>query len=181
MTTDRTETTRDPMALQAGDVIVRHPDRPDEAGEWTVTGRPMSGDDEHVSITYEQGDAEGVFVGPYTAISVRAAEMTYRERVMAGLLELVAALADHPDLPVPEYPTLAVFPRGTDAEEREQVDQAAAVLGVVAKETSAAHYIAERPFGPVRYQVIAIAEEHMRRHRAAQSYAGAVEPEEAKA
>lgn len=55
--------TRDPMTLHPGDVITRHPDRP-ETGEWTVIERPAT-DGFNVLIEYSMsGGATGIFVVP---------------------------------------------------------------------------------------------------------------------
>lgn len=64
--------------VNAGDIITRHPDRPDVTGEWTVTGRPRT-DGWHTTITYSMTDGgEGVFVlKPGQQVTVRPA-VTYR-------------------------------------------------------------------------------------------------------
>ena len=107
--TDVTETTRDAMALTAGTVITRHPDRPDETGEWTVTGKPAT-EAGFVSITYTMADgAEGVFVGVYEQFTVRR---TVREQQAITVTALNHALLA--DLPALRWTLSYVYPLQLD-------------------------------------------------------------------
>lgn len=91
------------MALCAGDVIVRHPDHPDRAGEWTVTGRGYY-PPHLVDIDYTTPDGgKGVFaVDPTTPVMVLPREVVARDRYVAGLLILADLLDANPDIPLPD-------------------------------------------------------------------------------
>lgn len=103
-----------------------------------------------------------------------------RQAVIDGLGELAAFLKEHPDVPVHSSVTITFFPRGTDEEERAEVDRVAAILGVTPTVNDRdTHYTAERKFGGVTYQAAAITSDAMRRWDAERSYAGNVEPAEA--
>jgi hypothetical protein len=103
-----------------------------------------------------------------------------RAAFIAGLLDLACFLEAHPDMPVPSYGTsIYVSTHGTDEEDERTVDLAAAVFGVPASwNGTKSHYDASRDFGPVEYQVGSITSTHMARHRAHQSYADVVQPDE---
>ncbi|MFG1818271.1 hypothetical protein ACGFIF_31215 [Kribbella sp. NPDC049174] len=80
-----------------------------------------------------------------------------RARLIRGLFELAAWVADHPDLPLPDV-TAHVPTRhdGWDAE-RTLVDQVAPALEVEPEfDQDGAHYRAERFFGSVRVYCLAI-------------------------
>lgn len=106
-------------------------------------------------------------------------EAEHRQAVIDGLRELADFLTEHPDVPVSGNDWITYYPSGTDEEERAEVDQVAAILGATAGLAgSPDHYVALREFsGGITYKVIAITADHMRRHAAAQTYSGAVEPE----
>jgi hypothetical protein len=103
-----------------------------------------------------------------------------RAAFIEGLVTLACFLEAHPDMPVPSYGTsIYVSTHGTDEEDERTVDQAAAVFGVTASwNGTETHYDASRAFGPVLYQVGSITSAHMARHRAHQSYADVVQPDE---
>jgi hypothetical protein len=85
-----------------------------------------------------------------------------RGRLIRGLFELAAWVADHPDLPLPDV-TAHVPTRhdGWDAE-RTLVDQVAPALEVEPEfDQDGAHYRAERFFGSVRVYCLAIEPEWM--------------------
>jgi hypothetical protein len=73
-----TETIKNPWQVEVGDVILRHPDRPEVTGEWRVIGDPKMAFS-LTNIPYEMPDGgEGVFVlKPVQTVSVRPAT-TYR-------------------------------------------------------------------------------------------------------
>jgi hypothetical protein len=105
-------------------------------------------------------------------------EAERRQAVIDGLRELADFLTEHPDVPVGTW-TLLYHARGTDEEKRAEVDRVAAILGVTAGSPGTPdHYLADREFGGITYEALAITDEHMRRYVAASSYDGAVEPEE---
>lgn len=103
-----------------------------------------------------------------------------RAAFVDGLLALARFLEAHPDMPVPSFGTsIYVSTHGTDEEDERTVDEAAAVFGVTASwNGTSSHYDASRSFGPVEYQVGSITSAHMARHRAHQSYADVVQPDE---
>jgi hypothetical protein len=82
-----------------------------------------------------------------------------RVRLIAGLRDLAEFLDRNPQVPVPRYADLLVFPsRGTDAEMFAEVDAIAEQIGVTASQndTPDRHYIASRYFGPVQYRAVTI-------------------------
>ena len=90
-----------------------------------------------------------------------------RAAYVAWLRELADFVEATPDLPLPDLSSVTYHPRGTDEQERAEVDRIAEVLGVDAQSTAGgAHYTATRRFGPVEYQAVAITAEHMRRYNA---------------
>ena len=103
---------------------------------------------------------------------------THREAVIDGLRALADFLTGHPDMPVPEFPKLVYLPLGTDEEGWAEVDRVAAILGVTpTSKAGGSHYVAARMFGPLQFEVAAVAAEQMRRHEAGATYLGAVQPE----
>ncbi|MGH3377916.1 MAG: hypothetical protein ACRDP6_24600 [Actinoallomurus sp.] len=105
-------------------------------------------------------------------------EAEHRQSVIDGLRQLTDFLTEHPDVPVGNNWDLMYHAWGTDEEKRAEVDRVAALLGVTAgSPNNPDHYEAERAFGGVTYGAFAVTDEHMRRYRAASTYAGSVEPE----
>lgn len=103
-----------------------------------------------------------------------------RQAVIDGLRDLATFLEEHPDVPVPPYSTTTILYHtdGTDEEQRAEVDRVASILDVTptanAEDT---HYKAERSFGPLAYEALAIRAAWMRRFAAANSYYGVVQPD----
>lgn len=90
-----------------------------------------------------------------------------RAAYVAGLRELADVIESTPDLPVPTITSATFHPSGDDAQARAEVDRVAEILGTTPEfRTVGDHYVAERTFGPVRYQAVAITAEHMRRYNA---------------
>jgi hypothetical protein len=85
------------------------------------------------------------------------ADSTERTAFINGLRRLADHLESNPEIPVPIYSTVHVFPSdggwpGMCAD----VDTTAARMGVAARLTIGGHYIATRSFGPVEYRAVAI-------------------------
>jgi hypothetical protein len=105
-----------------------------------------------------------------------------RARVIDGLRELADFLDTNPDLPVNEFGCdLTAFTSSNqgDADSRAQVNQVASMLGVPARDDTAAggHYAAVRSFGPVQYKMIYIPARCRAAHAAFMSYSGCVAPD----
>ncbi|MEU7743227.1 hypothetical protein [Nonomuraea sp. NPDC049158] len=101
-------------------------------------------------------------------------DSTVRCEFIAGLRRLAQFLADNPKVPVPSYGenvTVHVA-GGSDQEERTVVDRLAELLGSPA--SGGDHYATVRDFGPIAYRAVAISEQYVRDHEAANSYYGAV-------
>lgn len=82
-----------------------------------------------------------------------------RARLITGLRDLAEFLDQNPQVPVPRYTDLLVFPpRSTDAEMFAEVDVIAEQICATASQndTPDGHYIASRDFGPVQYRAVAI-------------------------
>ena len=80
-----------------------------------------------------------------------------RAAFISGLCELARYLKSNPDVPVPLYPTVNVFPKGDDwAAMRAEIDTIAALIGAIGHTTSGGHYVATRSFGSIEYRAIAI-------------------------
>ena len=82
-----------------------------------------------------------------------------RTRLIAGLRDLAEFLDQNPQVPVPFYTDLLVFPPiASDAEMFAEIDAIAELIGDTAESdgTPTGHYIARRDFGPVQYRAIAI-------------------------
>lgn len=102
---------------------------------------------------------------------------TERAAATAGLRALADNLDRHPDIPLsPHGAELRFFVSGDDPDQRAEVDRIATVLGVTPTERLGRHYIAERDFGPVTYQAVAIPAAQRAAHAAVLSYADAVTP-----
>jgi hypothetical protein len=85
------------------------------------------------------------------------ADPRQRSQLIAGLRALAAYLEANPDVPAPQYATVHVFPgRGTDKEERAEIDAIAACVNAEPCEIVSGHYTVSRYFGPVEYRAIAI-------------------------
>ena len=89
--------------------------------------------------------------------------MTYaspsqRQALISGLRALADFLESNPDVPVPEYTGVLVFPPpAPDAEKRRQIDVIASRIGSVAETFSTyRHYQTSRRFGSVEYRAVAI-------------------------
>ena len=104
---------------------------------------------------------------------------THRTDLIAGLHALADFLDTNPALPVPTLSAdLLVHVRGTDAEQRTEVDRVAGLLGVSVNEQTAhgGHYTAARSFGPVEYRCVAIPAKVMALHEARRTYAHSIIP-----
>ena len=85
------------------------------------------------------------------------ADSTERAALIDGLCRLAGYLESNPEVPAPGYCAVYAFPPDGDrAVMRAEIDAIAAHLGVIAHETSGAHYVATRSFGPVEYRAVAI-------------------------
>jgi hypothetical protein len=103
-----------------------------------------------------------------------------RQAFITGLRDLADYLDQHPAVPVPTYGTeVYLSASSTDDGGCAQVSQFARQLGITPPKTISysGHYEAARSFGPVGYRMIAISEQAMARHRAADSYYGCVIPD----
>jgi hypothetical protein len=84
-------------------------------------------------------------------------DSTERAAVISGLRGLAEYLESTPEMPAPAYPVIYTFPpTGEWTAMRAEIDNAAALLGVTARDTSGGHYVAARHFGPVEYRAVAI-------------------------
>jgi hypothetical protein len=100
-----------------------------------------------------------------------------RAEFIAALRDLADYLAEDPALPVPYRLSVNVFPGpGTDAEDRAEVDQFAAMTGATTAEEDG-HYTAIKDFGPIEYTAVAVSSARMALHWAEASYRGCVEPD----
>ena len=80
-----------------------------------------------------------------------------RGRLIDGLRALAQFLHDRPDVPAPRYVDILVFPfKGTDDEERAEIDAIASRIGAEPREIVNGHYSASLCFGPVQYRAVAI-------------------------
>jgi hypothetical protein len=82
-----------------------------------------------------------------------------RSSFIAGLRYLADFLDGNPQVPVPRWTSVMVFPMdGTDRKMRREVDGIAALIGAeVDDQTSLhGHYTASRAFGPVEYRAVFI-------------------------
>ena len=106
--------------------------------------------------------------------------VTHRAGLIAGLHALADFLDANPALPVPALSAdLMVHVRGTDAEQRTEVDRVAGLLDVSVDDQTArgGHYTAARGFGLVEYRCVAIPAKVMALHEARQSYARSIIPD----
>ncbi|MEU9832283.1 hypothetical protein AB0D67_12190 [Streptosporangium sp. NPDC048047] len=81
-----------------------------------------------------------------------------RAALVKGLVDLAAFLAANPGVPVPAFPTLYYFARGTDTAIRAEIDRIATLLGLHIDPEDAAHghRRIRLDFGPVRYEAVGI-------------------------
>jgi hypothetical protein len=89
--------------------------------------------------------------------------MTYanpaqRKELITGLRALADFLESNPDVPVPAYTDVLVFPpSASDAEKRREIDVIASRIGSGTEiYSSYRHYQTSRRFGPVQYRAVAI-------------------------
>jgi hypothetical protein len=102
---------------------------------------------------------------------------THRAEFIAGLHALADYLNANPAVPVPAFSVdVLIHVRGTDDQQRTEVDRVAELLGVSAEDWTAhgGHYTAARSFGPVEYRCVAIPAAVMALHEARQSYARSI-------
>ena len=82
---------------------------------------------------------------------------TERAALIAGLRELADYLESTPEMPAPAYPVIYMFPSASKwTVMRAEIDAAAALLGVTARDTNGGHFVASRFFGPVEFRAVAI-------------------------
>jgi hypothetical protein len=103
-----------------------------------------------------------------------------RQAYITGLRDLADYLARHPAVPVPKYGTVIhLSAASADDDGCAQVTRFARHTGAALDNRLAisGHYEAARAFGPVGYQMTAISDAAMARHRAADTYYGCVTPD----
>jgi hypothetical protein len=96
-----------------------------------------------------------------------------RAQLIAGLRALADYLENHPDLPVPEYGSeVTVYPDGSEAEQRAEIDRIACLLGVIPTDNTSrdGHYTAQKTFGRITYRAVYIPSRVWARHHARNSY-----------
>jgi hypothetical protein len=96
-----------------------------------------------------------------------------RAQPIVGLRTLADYLADHPQLPVPEYGSeVTVYPNGSEAEQRAEIDRIADLLGVKPTDNTGrdGHYTASKSFGRITYRAVHIPSRVWARHHARNSY-----------
>lgn len=80
-----------------------------------------------------------------------------RVELVAGLRALATFLEENEDVPAPKNAEVFVFPEdGTNAKQREEIDNIAARIGAIPSKGPSGHYKATRKFGPVEYRAVAI-------------------------
>jgi hypothetical protein len=89
--------------------------------------------------------------------------MTYanpiqRQELITGLRAVADFLESNPEVPAPSFTDVLVFPPfSSDAENRQEIDAIASLIGSGTEMSSARHhYTASRRFGPVEYRAVAI-------------------------
>src|SRR3954454_10148787 len=105
---------------------------------------------------------------------------TTRTDFVAGLHALADFIDTNPDLPVPPFQTdIPIHIRGSDEEQRTEVDRLAALLEVSAVDETdtGGHYTATRAFGPVEYRCVAVPSAARAAFDAVMSYADSVTPD----
>lgn len=110
-----------------------------------------------------------------TTRQIVPADLFARTQVISGLRELADFLEANPAIPVREYGwDLHYNARGTDAEEKAEVDRIATLLGVTPiDDRPDGHFIASKTFGRITYEAIHIPARRMAIHHALMSYAPA--------
>ena len=101
-------------------------------------------------------------------------------RFIRALRELADYLDRHPAIPVPKYGVrLTLSASSAEGGGRAQFDRLAKLMDSdINDETGrGGHYWAVRNFGPIGYEIVAIPELAMARHRAADTYYGCVTPD----
>jgi hypothetical protein len=106
---------------------------------------------------------------------MHTADPATRAAFIAGLHALADFLATHSDLPVPAYGSDVVNARGTDDEQRAEVQNIAALLDVTPDDEI--HFRARRRFGPIEYRAVAVPSVAMASYQALMTYADSVTPD----
>ena len=101
-----------------------------------------------------------------------------RAELLRGLAELAEFLAAHPQVPVDQIRAGYCAYGGDDVAQMADVDAVCAELGVTAALNDAGQYVAERYFGPVKFDVFAVTEQSRRRWEAEHSYRGNIVAEQ---
>jgi hypothetical protein len=150
------------------------PDRPRTGANQDEAGSPFT--QVRVREVYSMTDA--VQVGTEWVPRFGMSEVPReRAKLIRGLFELAAWVADHPELPVPTVRAV-VWPSSRNADFSaacSEVDQVGAALGVQ-PELHGGHYDVSTEFGPVEVTSFAISGETMAAHTAHMSYADNVQP-----
>jgi hypothetical protein len=106
-----------------------------------------------------------------------------RNGLISGLRDLADFLEGMPEVPVPRFADVLVFPPvSTDKEMKEEVDRIAALIDTRVSDQIGddGHYTASRKFGPVQYEAVGIPASWRARRAAQMSYAeNVVVPDEA--
>ena len=80
-----------------------------------------------------------------------------RDRLIGRLRALAQFLHDHPDVPAPRWVDVLVFPlKGTNEEDRVEINIIASRIGAEPHEIVSGHYSASLHVGPVQYRAVAI-------------------------
>lgn len=102
-----------------------------------------------------------------------------RTAIITGLRDLADFLDAHPGIPITGCVPLYHFAdHGTDADQRAEIEQIAALLGSpVEEQTPYGHYVTTISFGPIQYRAVAITATARARHDADDSYRGCIQPD----
>lgn len=102
-----------------------------------------------------------------------------RNAIITGLRDLADFLDARPDIPITGCVPLYHFAaRGTDADQRAEIEQIAALLGTpIEAQTPYGHYVTTISFGPIQYRAVAITAAARARHDADDSYRGCIQPD----
>lgn len=101
------------------------------------------------------------------------ASLEERNSLIAGLRDLSDFLEGNPEVPVPRWADVLVFPpERTDQEMKAEIDRIAALIGAGVNDHSGddGHYAASRKFGPVQYEAVGISADWRARRAARMSY-----------